>query len=84
MSEIIVSKTGYSRGWGSDRNKTVSGLSEAERQAVRNGQVVLIGNCPPSRGGNGLGTTYRQVIESGGRFYHRVPSDEILRQAGLS
>lgn len=83
-TNIIVSKSAYSRGWGSMPHKTVSGLSADEREAIRSGSaVVLMTNCPPSGGNNGTGTTVREVYEFRGRFYHRVPSAEILQAAGL-
>ena len=81
-AQIIISKSAYSNGWGSMPWKTVSGLSAEERQAIRNGAVVLMTNCPPSGGNNGTGTTVREVYEFRGRFYHRVPSAEILNVAG--
>jgi len=86
MSEesILVSDTGYSNGWGSMPYKNVYGLTSDERAHCRNGGVVLITDCPPSGGGNGTGTTVRKVVAYGGRFYHRVPSQEILEAAGLA
>jgi hypothetical protein len=79
--EIIISETGYGNGWGSDRWKSVSGLTKPERQAVREGTaIVLISDCPPSGGGNGTGTTYRRVVVSGKGFTHRVPDDDILNR----
>ena len=82
--KIIVSNTAYSRGFGSVRWKTVSGLTKGEKNHARNGGVVLFTGNPRSGGGNGTGTTVREVVaHSNGKFYHRVPSADILRQAGL-
>lgn len=81
--EIIISKSAYSKGWGSARYRTVCGLTADEKTAIRNKKIVLMVNCPPSGGGNGTGTTTRQIYEYGGRFYHEVPSAEVLQAAGL-
>lgn len=81
---IMISETGYSKGWGSDKYKNVYGLTANEKKNILEGRVVLITGCPKSGGGNGTGTTVRVVISgSKGKFYHRVPSDEILEQAGI-
>jgi len=79
---IIISKTAYSKGWGSMPYKTVQGLSRDERQALRDGSaIVIMTDCPPSGGGNGTGTTLREVYCGyRDRFYHRVPSDKVLEQ----
>ena len=74
MENETISSTATAHGWGRDRWKWVSGLSTAERAAVRAGQTVLIRNCPPSGGGNGTGTTLRRVIYQPGHGYtHRMP-----------
>lgn len=81
---IIISKTAYSNGWGSDRYKTVHGMTADERKAIREHiATVLMMGCPKSGGGNGTGTTVREVYENYGRFYHKVPSTETLKRAGL-
>jgi len=74
MANETISRTATAHGWGRDRWKRVSGLSTAERAAVREGRTVLVLNCPPSGGGNGTGTTVRRVIYQPGRGYtHRMP-----------
>jgi len=84
MNTILVSETGYSSGWGSMPFKNVYGLTPDERAHCRAGGVVLITDCPPSGGGNGTGTTVRRVVEHNGRYYHRVPSQDVLQAAGLA
>jgi hypothetical protein len=83
--KIIVSETGYSQGWGSMPWKTVHGLTKQERQAVIDGHHVLITGCPLSGGGNGTGTTVREVYYKAcwgrNRFHHKVPSQEVLAEA---
>ncbi len=79
MNALIISKTAYSNGWGSSKYKTVSGLTKEEKQAVLDGQTVIMENCPPSQNGTS-GVTIRVVCHHGGKFYHRVPSDEVLAQ----
>lgn len=81
--DIIISNTGEGRGWGKAIWKWVSGLSKDEQEAVQEGKVVLITGCPKSGGGNGTGTTLRQVIYRGGRYLHRVPPKEVLAEAEL-
>lgn len=81
MTNIIISKTGKAHGFGSDRFKGVTKLTEEERQFVLAGGIVLVTGCPPAIGGK-TGTTMRQVTASRGKFYHRVPSAEILAQLG--
>jgi hypothetical protein len=80
MNAIIVSTSGVGHGWGSDPWKWVSGLTAAERAAVRAGDIVLITDCP--RAGGSYGTTVRQVVIAGGRFSHRVPAAAILSAIG--
>jgi len=77
---ITITQTGEAHGFGRDKYKWVSRLTPAERAAVKAGDVVLIPNCPPSGGGSGLGTRYRQVHFSKSRWFHRVPKPEILAQ----
>jgi hypothetical protein len=73
---VIMSETGVGHGWGTAPWKWVSGLTDAERAAVRAGEIVLISGCPLS--GGSYGTTIRQVVIVNGYWVHRVPSDEIL------
>jgi len=81
LADIIISTTGYSNGWGSAPYKTVHGLTPEERQHAREGGIVLITDCPMAGGNHG--TTIRQVKFHGGRYYHRVPSEQTLSAAGL-
>ena len=81
--KIRISETGYSNGWGCSPWKTVHGLTAEERAAVRAGEIVLITGCPKSGGGNGTGTTVRQLRAYAGKIYHFVPSDEVSSQAGI-
>lgn len=80
MTNIIISKTGQANGFGSDRFKSVTKLTKEEREAVISGGIVLVEGCPPAHGKTG--TTLRQVTVNRGKFYHRVPSAEILDQVG--
>jgi len=81
---IIISATAYSTGYGKMPYKTVNGLSADERAAIRDrSAIVLMVGCPPSGGGNNTGTTVREVYEHNGRFYHRLPTADMLKAAGL-
>jgi hypothetical protein len=80
MNAVIVSRSGMGHGWGSDRWKWVSGLTAAERAAVRAGDIVLITGCPMAGGNHG--TTVRQVVMVGKGFDHRVPAAVILIAVG--
>jgi len=63
----IISQTGEIHGRGSDPFKWVSGLTDAERQAVRDGRVVLVrdDNQHPAT------TAFKRVMFRHGRYYHR-------------
>ena len=69
---VIVSTTGKLQGFGRDIYKWVSYLTRAERQAVREGELVVIWGAP-THGGN---PPYRKVVFQDGRFVHRVPTPE--------
>ncbi len=81
MDKIIISDTGEQHGYGTARYKWVSGLTREEREAVKSGEIVLITGCRRSGGGNGTGTTVRQVIYEGGRYLPRVPDADTLKRA---
>lgn len=73
-AKIIFSKTGEVHGYGSEPYKWVSRLTKAERDAVKNGETVIVEADRKSGGGNGTGTYYRQVTYNPGYGYgHRVP-----------
>jgi len=77
---IMISQTAYAHGYGSAPWKTVAGLTPEEREAVRNKTAIVVYNSRrPVGGANGLGTTWREVYSYGRRFYHRVPSDEVIK-----
>ena len=80
MNAIIVSRSGVGHGWGSDWWKWVSGLTDAERAAVRAGDIVLITDCPEA--GGSYGTTVRQVVFVAGRYIHRIPARATLIAIG--
>lgn len=65
---VIVSKTGVIKGRGTDRYKWVSGLTPEERQAVREGETVLV----PDNSTHPNTTDYKIVVKGwGGGFTHR-------------
>lgn len=49
----------------------VAGLTDEEKQIVRDGGRLLIAGCPSYRG-----ETDRQVVEINGRFYCRMPQPQ--------
>ena len=69
---MIISTTGELHGSGRDPYKWVSYLTRAERQAVQDGELVLILDAP-THGGN---PPYRKVVYQNGRYNHRVPTQE--------
>jgi hypothetical protein len=88
---VIVSKTGKAYGWGSECFKGVSWLSKEERMHLREGTAhVLVGGCPPDRGGKPpRGITLRLVYFRpramlGGHYGHRVVPEELLERVGVS
>ena len=83
MSKIVISKTGYSNDWGSTYKK-VHGLTSEEQALIRSGGVVLITGCPVSGGNSGRGTTVRQVVLRGRKFFPYVPSVDVLSAAGFA
>jgi len=79
MDKIIFSMTAYQSGFGSDRFKSVCGLTPGERQAAREGSGIVVFNCGrPSGGGNGTGTVWRYVQFDRGYYNPRVPDDRTL------
>ena len=72
VSNVIISTTGELHGSGSDPYKWVSYLRPAEKQAVKDGELVLIWDAP-THGGN---PPYRKVVYQNGRYNHRVPTQE--------
>jgi hypothetical protein len=67
----IISKTGKQHGYGTAKYKWVSGLTKAERDAVRDGKKVYITGSRPAGGNHG--TTMRLVRYYNGRYLPRVP-----------
>lgn len=63
---IIVSETGIIHGRGSDRFKWVSGLTAVEREAVKNGHVVLVKDSNPHH----CCTPFKQVTWDGRHYHH--------------
>lgn len=53
--------------------RRVSGLNTVEQTKVRNGELVVIGGCPPFGG-----TTWRQVVYRCGRYRTRMPSEALV------
>ena len=80
---IIISKTGYQNGFGTDRYKSVAGLSLEERKIVieNNGEDIVLIKSRLSGGNHG--TQYRRVYHNCYGYYPRVPSTEILKQLEL-
>jgi hypothetical protein len=67
-----TSKTGYCKEWGSKYSaRRVMGLTQEEKQAVKDGEMVIIENCPPSINGK-AGSTNRRVIYKNGNYYART------------
>jgi hypothetical protein len=74
-AKIIISKTAKARGFVSDKYKSVVGLTEDEKKAVLNGQLVFVTGAPPHINGV-AGITYRKVVAWSGGYDHRLPSPE--------
>jgi hypothetical protein len=68
-TKTIISETGKAHGFGSDPWKWVSGLSDAEREHVKNGTAIVLVDGAPGY----AGTTIRRVLYSRGRYIHRMP-----------
>ena len=85
MKKIMISTTARQQGFGSDRWKSVSGLTAEERDAARSGALVLFQGS--RRSGGNHGTCWRKAVPSRGgwtgRFMPRVPSIEELASAGI-
>ena len=73
---VMFSSTGKCHGWGSDPFKTVSGLTGAERRAVKAGGLVVVET--PERGAHGGNSPYRYVMTDGKRWYRRVLTADML------
>jgi hypothetical protein len=68
---MIYSQTARCALWGAAKGaRRVSGLTRAEREAVRNGEDVRFKGCPLVDG-----TTERRIIFTGGRFFARLPKE---------
>lgn len=66
---IHYSETARCTRWGSEWNaRRVSFVSDADRQAMRDGLEVRMRGCPSVRG-----QTERVIIRTNGRFYARMP-----------
>ena len=75
MTHTIFSTTARITHYGSSRSaRRVAYLTSDERQAVRDGALVVVAGCPDHAGN----PPYRKIIESNGQFYARVPTDEEL------
>lgn len=69
--QTLISTTGRINGRGSDKFRWVSFLTASERQAVRDGHIVLIADdCDRSR------AEYKRVTTHGGKFCHRNATSE--------
>ena len=75
---IIISATGYQRGFGSARFKYVAGLTRTEREHVKNGTAVVLIKSRPAHGKSG--TIYRTVNWNRFGYSPRVPGREILEK----
>jgi hypothetical protein len=65
------SQTARVSAWGATKGaRRVSGLTAWERAMIREGGEVRIAGCPPYRG-----QTDRRIVESGGRFFTRIPQE---------
>lgn len=68
---MIYSQTARCSRWGAERGaRRVSGLTRAEREAIRAGEEVRFKGCPECEG-----TTERRIIYVNGRFFARLPKD---------
>jgi hypothetical protein len=68
---MLYSTTARCTAWGAAKGaRRVSGLTRAEREAVRNGEEVRFKGCPLVDG-----TTERRIIFTNGRFFARMPKE---------
>jgi hypothetical protein len=75
---MIVSKTAVSHGYGRDPYKWVSGLTNDERAAVRNGETVVYLDTRLSGGNNGH---YLRVVKKlNFRWTRRVADVDTVRE----
>ena len=71
MNKVIISHSGEIHGQGSDPFRWVSYLTKEERNAVKDGELVVVlggsthSGYPP----------YRKVVYEVRRYMHRVPSE---------
>jgi len=83
-TEIMISETGEVHGYGSDPWKWVSYLTKEEKAHVRAGGIVLVKGDRLSGPGAQSGTYWRQVKRTcSDRYVHRVPTDAVLKGAGV-
>ena len=69
---MLYSNTARCNAWGAAKGaRRVSGLTRAEREAVRNGEEVRFKGCPLVDG-----TTERRIIFTAGRFFARMPQEK--------
>lgn len=77
MTTVIISTTAQQTGFGTAVHKRVVHLSPAEREAVRNGELVAFNSGRKSGGSHG--TTWRVCVDKGSYgIVPRVPSTEQL------
>ena len=68
---MLYSTTARCTLWGAAKGaRRVSGLTRAEREAVRAGEEVRFKGCPLVDG-----TTERRIIFTNGRFFARMPKE---------
>lgn len=75
-SEIIISETAKQSGFGTDRYKSVTFLTKAERKHARNGGIVAFDSGRLSGGTHG--TPWRVVVAKGRYLNPHVPSADVL------
>ena len=75
---VIISVSGYQNGFGSDRYKSVAGLSKTERDHVKNGTALVLITSRPANGNSG--TIYRIVLHNRFGYYPTTPSAAILER----
>ena len=75
---MIVSKTAYQNGFGTDRYKSVAELSKDEKHMLKLGQQVYFKSS--ARSGGNYGTYWRKVQYRNGYFNPRVPNAQEIEQ----
>ncbi len=66
---MLFSSTAYQTGFGTARFKNVCGLSEVERQAARNGELVIF-DCGRGHINGNHGITLRKVVFKQPYYYN--------------